>query len=322
MMQRGQSRPRSRSRQFGYPLSFRGQVRGAQGLLPCFPPTALVPWRLPSLARVLASPVPRGHRYDEGATTSRSRILGRLFVSRPRSTRFLLVRARLVGAPGSAEVRPRPGPLFSRLSLCRRALTWTRTGSHRFPGDPSHAFAPVQDPGRIDGASPCRRRQFCPRKNHCEGSSDTNIEATHAASASAAYASRTALPPSRQGSLPTGWLAFAGRESNPLDHSERFQSVTSCSSPSPELFLSQGSCNRRSFCRASWSSARPCLLSVLRRLLLPRRRRLAALHGLVLLATIALLRNRHDRGVHHLAAAGDVPLRIQMLVEPLEQLLD
>jgi len=74
MMQRGQSRPRPRSRQFGYPLSFRGQVRGAQRLLPCFPPTALVPWRLPSLARVLASPVPRGHWYDEGATTSRSRI--------------------------------------------------------------------------------------------------------------------------------------------------------------------------------------------------------------------------------------------------------
>ena len=106
MMQRGQSRPRSRSRQFGYPLSFRGQVRGAQGLLPCFPPTALVPWRLPSLARVLASPVPRGHRYDEGATTSRSRILGRLFVSRPRSTRsssFVLASSALPGGGGPIQ---------------------------------------------------------------------------------------------------------------------------------------------------------------------------------------------------------------------------
>jgi len=34
-----------------------------------------------------------------------------------------------------------------------------------------------------------------------------------------------ALPPSRQGSLPDGWLAFAGREFNPLDRVERFQHV-------------------------------------------------------------------------------------------------
>lgn len=53
---------------------------------------------------------------------------------------------------------------------------------------------------------------------------DCHFEAQYAASASAAYASRTALPPSRQGSLPVGWLAFAGRESNPLDRVERFQS--------------------------------------------------------------------------------------------------
>jgi hypothetical protein len=45
--------------QRSYPLSFRGQVCEAQGLLPCFPPTALVPWRLPSLSRVPEGPVPR-----------------------------------------------------------------------------------------------------------------------------------------------------------------------------------------------------------------------------------------------------------------------
>src|SRR5271166_4203832 len=83
MVKRGQSCPRFGSRQFGYPLSFRGQVRGAQGLLPCFPATALVPWRPPSLARVPVSPVPRGQRYYEGATTSRLRIPGRLSVSLP-----------------------------------------------------------------------------------------------------------------------------------------------------------------------------------------------------------------------------------------------
>jgi hypothetical protein len=74
MVKRGQNCPRLRSRQFGYPLSFRGQVRGAQSLLPCFPATALIPWRPPSLARVPVSPVPRSQRYYEGATTSRLRI--------------------------------------------------------------------------------------------------------------------------------------------------------------------------------------------------------------------------------------------------------
>src|ERR1700730_2569877 len=47
------------------------------------------------------------------------------------------------------------------------------------------------------------------------------------------------LPPSMQGSLPAGWLAFTGRESNPLDHSERFQ--ITFSSPLPGLILTQRS---------------------------------------------------------------------------------
>jgi hypothetical protein len=41
-----------------------------------------------------------------------------------------------------------------------------------------------------------------------------------------------------QGSLPAGWLAFTGRELNPLDHSEGFQIITSSSSL-PGLFLAQ-----------------------------------------------------------------------------------
>ena len=40
-----------------------------------------------------------------------------------------------------------------------------------------------------------------------------------------------------QGSLPAGWLAFTGRESNPLDRDERFQITFSF--PSPEFFLAQ-----------------------------------------------------------------------------------
>jgi len=48
------------------------------------------------------------------------------------------------------------------------------------------------------------------------------------------YASRVALPPNVQGLLPAGWLAFAGRASNPLDRYERFQFVWR-SSPFPAL---------------------------------------------------------------------------------------
>ena len=32
--------------------------------------------------------------------------------------------------------------------------SWTRAGDHRFPGDPSYAFALLHDPGRADGTSP------------------------------------------------------------------------------------------------------------------------------------------------------------------------
>ena len=126
MVKRGQSCPRLPPRQFGYPLSFRGQVRGAQGLLPCFPATALVPWRPPSLARVPVSPVPRGQRYYEGATTSRLRIPGRLSVSLPGSARSSALRARLGGAPGWLEDPSGPGiwsagrPFAGTLSLGRK----------------------------------------------------------------------------------------------------------------------------------------------------------------------------------------------------------
>src|SRR5262249_52511769 len=108
------------------------------------------PWRPPSLARVPVSPVPRGQRSYGGATTSRLRIPGRLFVSLPRSTRSSALRARLGGAPGWLEDPSEPGHLVSRPPSCRPVLAWTQAGSRRFPGDPSHVSAPVQDPGRTD----------------------------------------------------------------------------------------------------------------------------------------------------------------------------
>ena len=111
--------PRRPPRQSGYPLSFRGQVRGAQGLLPCFPATALIPRRPPSLARVPVSPIPRGQRHYEGATTSHLRFPGRLSVSLPGSTRPSALRARLGGAPGWLE-DPSGRPFAGTLSRGRR----------------------------------------------------------------------------------------------------------------------------------------------------------------------------------------------------------
>jgi hypothetical protein len=50
-----------------------------------------------------------------------------------------------------------------------------------------------------------------------------NFGALSRGSAPAAYASRMVLPPSLQSSLSAGWLAFTGRELNPLDRCKRFQ---------------------------------------------------------------------------------------------------
>jgi Putative transposase len=59
--------------------------------------------------------------------------------------------------------------LISRRSLPGILRTQTRAGSHRFPGDPSHAFALLQDPGRAGKISPWRSCRCCPRATQAEG---------------------------------------------------------------------------------------------------------------------------------------------------------
>src|SRR5674476_726841 len=63
-------------------------------------------------------------------------------------------------------------------------------------------------------------------------------------------------------------------------------------------------------------------LPVFRAVLLPFLWCLAGLHGLILFAAITLLRDRHDRGINHLAATCNVALRLQMPAKALEQLLN
>ena len=113
-MQREQHLSGLASRQFGYPLSFRGQVCWVHRPFPCFPPMVLLSRRLPSLLRVPASPVPRSQQYYEGATTSHPRISGRLLFRfrRPRDPSAFVSR---LSAPGRSKVPSRPGPFLFRL---------------------------------------------------------------------------------------------------------------------------------------------------------------------------------------------------------------
>ena len=57
-------------------------------------------------------------------------------------------RSRMIGGPIRARAFGQPAAHLPAHSH------WTQAGSRRFPGDPSHAFAPVQDPGRTDDPHP------------------------------------------------------------------------------------------------------------------------------------------------------------------------
>jgi hypothetical protein len=185
---------------------------------------ALSSRRLPSLLRVPASPVPRSRRYYEGATTSHPLISGRSLVrsrSPPGSSRFVLAAALPEGW------RPLPGPGFGVIGRPSfpTSLAWTRMGSLRSSGDPSCAFAPLQDPGRTDVPSPLAGTSVLPplggrrRLRQCLISGLTRSFGTRCRTLHAGVAAHV------QGLLPAGRLAFAGRASNPLDRDERFQLV-------------------------------------------------------------------------------------------------
>ena len=84
--------------------------------------------------------------------------------------------------------------------------------------------------GGLIGAAPAAAR--------AKASACYRFRGYRGASAPAVYASRVMLPSPMQDSLPAGWLAFTGRESNPLDRGERFPSFyISSSSPGFTLTL-------------------------------------------------------------------------------------
>src|SRR3954453_15187407 len=114
--------------------------------------------------------------------------------------------------------------LFSRRSVPGMLHPWARAGSHRFPGDPSQAFALLQDPGRAGKisslavvptpppAKPNRRPQ---RVHNLEANTGLQLPL------STLRERRRRLP--RKIRFRLAGCASTGRESNPLDRFERFQ---------------------------------------------------------------------------------------------------
>src|SRR5215510_3165157 len=122
VVQRGQCHPAFGSRQFSYPLPFRGQVCKAQGPLPCFPSAVLSTRRLPSLDWVPVSPVPQRQEHYEGATTPPSASpVTYLFRFRcPRDSSTLRARrchrSRAGGGPASSQDHCSTGDPHCRLA--------------------------------------------------------------------------------------------------------------------------------------------------------------------------------------------------------------
>jgi hypothetical protein len=112
------------------------------------------------------------------------------------------------------------------IALCLRAsLGWSLAGSPRFLGNPSCTFAPVSDPGRVRLALPFNGYPMLSslaetlRTPTMRSISRLN----NAASVLAVYASSSALLHSHARLASGWWLAFTGRDSNPLNSNKRFQ---------------------------------------------------------------------------------------------------
>jgi len=206
-VQRGQSHPSFRSCQFSYPLPFRAQVCETQSSLPCFPSAVLSSRRPPSLDRVPVSPVPRRRQYYEGATTSHPRIPGRLFVSLPGPTRFLLASCSLLPAlPGRRRPRLGPGSLFGRRSYLPAHIHVDVSGISQVPRRPILCLCPGPRPRPNRRSSPITVPSMLPLRPSQQRLQHCSYRGYHGASAPAVYASRTVLPPPHA-RLASGWLA-------------------------------------------------------------------------------------------------------------------
>ena len=138
---------------------------------------------------------------------------------------------------------PRCSFLSPRSLPCGGDFRWARSRSsrgttdylkllvHRISQVPAESIpylCPAHGSRPAHRTSPLSVQRCSPRFNNSEDTSDEVISRlNHAASVSAAYASSRALPHAHARLASGWWLAFAGRESNPLDSFEKFPSATS-----------------------------------------------------------------------------------------------
>ena len=104
-------------------------------------------------------------------------------------------------------------------------MSWSITGPPRFLGNPSCTFAPVSDPGRVGPASPFDGYPMLSALKWTIRTPTTRIISwlNNAASVLAVYASSSALLHSHARLASGWWLAFTGRDSNPMNSNKRFQ---------------------------------------------------------------------------------------------------
>jgi hypothetical protein len=148
-------------------------------------------------------------------------------VSVPGPTRPSHIRVRQGAPDGLGGSSSGLEHLFSRRSVPGMLHPWARAGSHRFPGDPSQAFALLQDPGRAGKTSPLAVVPTPPpAKPNRRPQRVHNLEANTGLQLplSTLRERRRRLP--RKTRFRLAGCASTGRESNPLDRFERFQ-VTS-----------------------------------------------------------------------------------------------
>src|ERR1700720_3084707 len=134
--------------------------------------------------------------------------------------------------------------LVSRRSLPGMLHPWARAGSRRFPGDPSYAFALLQDPGRANKTSPVAVLPTPPpaypnRRPQRVHNLEANTGLQHPLST--LHERRRRLPCKTRFRL--AGCASTGRGSNPLDRCERFQVTLPFSFPG--LVLSQEQYNAK-----------------------------------------------------------------------------
>ena len=157
------------------------------------------------------------------------------------------------------------GHLVSRRSTARHMLhPWARAGSRRFPGDPSYAFALLQDPGRADKTSPLAVLPTPPpvypnRRPQRVHNLEANTGLQHPLST--LHERRRRLPCRTRFRL--AGFASTGRGSNPLDRFERFQ-VTSIP-PFQDLSCRKGRLCQAPLCRPRGDARLPWPLHAPRR---------------------------------------------------------